>query len=278
MDVDDRDGFAPIRTTHAVTQPADTGEQMNGVLADQCVTNTCMSFLAIVPILQSFSGAPTRDKELTEVVLNCPDDKFLLIGPVFFDKIRQGILNISHNVLANFLEKFESMLKLYGYSRSEKLQLLLAQFLDSTLLHWTADAVSGSEAGEQIRSFCRWLSAALRGNKIRSWRTRDCVARFMSRYTAVDPTQAIWSKISPEEEDEEEGPEALPWAVLPSLGADPDIRVRFRAAVANASLFGLARRTGKEPTHLYAEIKEWLTTDINEYVAILWNNVYFFMI
>jgi serine-protein kinase ATM len=269
MDIDDGDGFAPIRTTHAITQSAETSQPTDSVWANQCIADSCMTFLAIVPILQSSSGEPTRDKDLTELVLNSSDDKFLLLGPLYFGKVRQRILNISLNALDGFLDKFDQMLKPYTYSRSEKLQLLTTQFLDSTLHHWKQDAVSRSEVGERIRDLCQWLSDALRRNQIRSWRTRDCVARFMRRYLAEDPEQDIWSTVLPDEEGGKVKPEALPAAILPMLGADQDIRVRFRVAFENASLFSVASKTGQDPSQVYSEIKAWLTDDIDKWVSIL---------
>lgn len=223
-----------------------------------------MTFLAIVPILQSTSGEPTRDKDLTELVLNSADTAFLLVGPVYFAKVRQRILNISLNVLDGFLDKFDQMLKQYTYSRSEKLQLLTTQFLDATLHHWKQDNVSSSEVGDRIRDLCQWLSDTLRRNQIRSWRTRDCVARFMKRYLVEDPEQVIWTMVSPDDEGRNIKTEASPAAILPMLGADQDIRVRFRVAFDNASLFTVARKTGRDPSQLYSEIKGWLTDDIDE--------------
>lgn len=263
-DVDDGDGFAPIRTTHAITQSAEASQQSDSMQANQYIAHICMSFLVIVPILQSSSGEPTRDKDLTELVLNCSDDKFLLVGPIFFGNVRQRILNIGLNVLDGFLDKFDRMLKPYIYSRSEKLQLLTTQFLDSTLHIWKQDGVSSSEVGGRIRDLCHWLSDTLRRNQIRSWRTRDSVARFMKRYVAEDVEQVIWSTVLPDDEGEDVQPEALPAAILPMLGSDQDIRVRFRVAFENASLFSVARKIGRDPSQLYSEIKQWLTGDIDE--------------
>jgi ataxia telangiectasia mutated family protein len=265
MDVDDGDGFAPIRTSHTTTQSSETSQQIDSMRAHRSIADSCITFLAIVPVLQSSSGEPTRDKDLTELILNCSENKFLLVGPMYFEKVRQRVLNISLNVLDGFLRKFEQMLKPYAFSRSEKLQLLTTQFLDSTLHIWKQDTVSRSEVGERVRDLCQWLSDTLRRNQIRSWRTRDCVARFMKRYIAEDPEQAIWSMVS-DEDCGTVGPEALPAGILPMLGADHDIRVRFRVAYENASLFSVARQTGRDPSQLYTEIKQWLTDDIDEWV------------
>ena len=82
----------------------------------------------------------------------------------------------------------------------------------------------------------------------------------MKRYLAEDPGQVIWSTALPDEELGAVESEALPAAILPMLGADQDIRVRFRVAFDNASLFGF----GRDPSQLYSEIKGWLTDDIDK--------------
>lgn len=263
MDVDDRDGFAPIRTTQVIAALADTSHQTSGMLGERRIASICVNFLAVVPVLQSSSGAPTRDKELTELVLNCPDDKFLLLSPAFFGNIRRKYINIGHVVLDNFLGNFEFMLQQYQYSRSENLQYLVTEFLDSTLDQWSVEPVAGSDVGGKVRLLCRWLGNTLQGNKIRSWRTRDVVCRFLTRYIVSDPAQIIWSTPLPDDEDEVDG-DALPASMLPRLGADQDIRIRFRAATANARLFEVAKRCPRDPGELYANIKRWLTTDIDE--------------
>lgn len=262
MDIDDKDGFAPIRTSHNITPSTETGQRADSAHASRFVTSIGMAFLATVPILQSSSGEPTRDKDMAELVLNSSGDAFLLVGPTYFEKVRQGILSISLNVLDSFLDKFESMLTQYTYSRSDALQLLTTKFLDSTLKYWLKDSVSNSEIGEHIRTLCRWLLQSLQCQKIRSWRSRDCVAHFLTRYIAEDAAQTVWS-ISPADPDGEPG--TLPVTMLPRLGADEDIRIRFRVAAANASLFSAARKTGQDLSQLYLEIKNWLTKDILKY-------------
>lgn len=259
--LDDNDGFAPIRINSAATQAADATQKNNGTYADRCVTDSCMTFLALVPILQGSSGESTRDKELTEMVLNCSGDRFLLISSIYFGQIRKRYLHISLSVLDRFLEKLGAMLETYEYARSEQLQLLVTQFLNSTLHHWKEDIIANSDTAENISTLCRWLSSILKAGKIKSWKTRDCVARFMHSYILEDSGQKIWSMIP---SDEDSDPGSLPTNLLPMLGADQDIRVRFRVAYTNASLFSVARETGHDPTQLYAELKGWLTNDIDK--------------
>lgn len=258
LDTDDRDGFAPIRTNHAIAQSAETGQQIDDTHSNRCIANICMAFLTVVPVLQSLSGEPTRDKGLTELTLNCSADNFLLLGPIYFSKVRQRVLYISVNVLGKFLEKFEVILRQYEYSRSERLQLLVTQFLESTLHLWKQDVVVSSDVGGSVCDLCQWLSDILRAEKIRSWRTRDRVARFMQQYILEDPTQVAWTT-----PDSDEEPPSLPIDLLPMLGADRDVRIRFRVASSTARLFAVAH---EDPSELYMKIKGWLTNDIDECV------------
>jgi len=250
-EADDKDGFGPIRTTQ---RSPETRPQTEVGTAHRCIIEACVSFLAVVPILQSTSGEPTRDKELAELVLNS-NDKFHLVASIFFNKVAHRLLNLSSNNLQQFLDKIEQLLTQYNYSRSEKMQALATQVLDSTLHLWLQDSVKSSDVGEDIRVLCRWISDILREDKIRSWRLRDLVVRFLDRYLAMDPKQAAWP-IS------EDGLEVLPANLLPILGADRDIRVRFRVAVVNARLFSIARDIGCEPLVLYNTIKQRLTIDL----------------
>lgn len=266
MDADEKDGFGPIRTTQ---QSPETHQQTENTKATQCIIEVCTTFLAVAPILQSSSGEPTRDRELTELVLECSVEKFLIVGPIFFDKVRQRTLNMSVNIFNDFLHKFEEILTPYVYSRSETVQLLVTHFLDSTMHLWLQQSVATSEVGDKARQLCRWRADLLRRNKIRSWKVRDRFARFLDRYLALDPLQVVWSIASHDEDgnDVEEGLEVLPAAMLPMLGADEDIRVRFRAAVVNARLFSIARSIEHDSLLLYNDIKQWYTVDIDKWVS-----------
>ncbi|KAG1759417.1 hypothetical protein EDD22DRAFT_865200 [Suillus occidentalis] len=53
------------------------------------------------------------------------------------------------------------------------------------------------------------------------------------------------------------------------LNMDQDVRERFRAAVANARLFTLARFAGQNSLDMYNIIKEGLTKDLSNYEQLL---------
>jgi ataxia telangiectasia mutated family protein len=264
LQADDTDGFGPIRTTQPL---AETRKQVKDSTLHNHIAEVCVSFLAVVPILQSFSGEPTRDKELTELVLHS-DHNFHLIATLLLDKVRQQRLKLDLSDLDDFLRKIESLLMQYNYSRSEKLHLLVCRFLDSTSHLWLQDSVTDIEVGDNIRALCHWISKMLKENKIRSWKLRDHVACFFDRYLARNPTQEAWSR------DGSVSSDSFPSALLPQLGADRDIRVRFRVAVANARLFAIARDVHHKALDLYCAIKDSLTLDLQECVYFFY--IYFF--
>jgi serine-protein kinase ATM len=230
------------------------------------VLEVCIAFLTVGPALQSASGEATRDKSLTELVLNCAESRpsaFLLVCPILFQKTRQGFVNLSVKNLDSFLDELGSLLQLYEYARSRRAQLLAAQFLNSTLDTWASQHIVMGEVLGKVRYFCDWLAGALKKQKIKDWFVRDFLARFLDRYLAKDPDQSAWSG----PDDEKEHTEHLPDALLPMMTSDDDIRVRFRVAVINARLFAVARHVGRSALALYDSIKHWYTVDLDKYAA-----------
>ena len=259
-DADDRDGFGPIRTTPAhgssrTIQAVEDGQPTQQLL------QICISFLTCGPFLQSASGEPTRDKELTEIVLRCAENqpaRFGLVCPIFLNQIRHGILNLHLKHLDSFLKQMSDLLKQYQFARSERILELVIDLLDSTLNIWLTPQAQSNDVGEMVGELCAWLAKALRKQKIATWSLRDSLAQFLDRYLSLDPSLTYWSTTT--EED-------LPTALLSMMTADHDIRVRFRVAVLNTRLFDLEVHTGQSPTTMYILVQKWYTIDLEKCVV-----------
>lgn len=258
MDVDERDGFAPIRTTALSenilhnTDPA----------SDRIVLRVSVEFLTIGPLLQSASGELTRDKDLTELAVKCADtrpDKFFSVCPAVLDAVHRHVLNITVNQLDSLLEAISGLFRSYAYARSERLKLLAVQLLNSTQELWLSQPVIRGDVGGKVKDICLWLSKALKRQKIRDWTTRDALACFFDQYLLRDPSQSAW----PMEDDEEDPDSFKPFTLLAMMNSDADVRVRFRIAALNARLFVVARRTQYPAMKVYAMIKEWHTIELN---------------
>ncbi|KAF5383511.1 hypothetical protein D9615_003617 [Tricholomella constricta] len=266
MDVDEQDGFGPIRTA---TEQHNDNEPNGDLQVHHFILDVCISFLTVGPALQSASGEPTRDKELMDVILNCAEPRpeaFLLVFPVVLQKCRQRTLNLSIKSLDSFLNELSRLFQLYQYARSHRLQSLATQLLASTLDIWASPNIAMGEAFDKVRQLCHWLSAALRKKKIRFWAVRDMLARFFDQYLVRDPAERAWNL---EDEQGQTGTEELPSSLLPMMSNDDDMRIRFRVAVINARLFAFARRTERPIDEIYIVIKDQLSVDLDNYEHML---------
>ncbi|CCL98610.1 uncharacterized protein FIBRA_00612 [Fibroporia radiculosa] len=287
MEVDEKDDFGPVRTSQTLVSSIPTQQGVRGVSLSRLTVDICMTALTVIPILQSTSGEPTRDKDLADMVLSCPDDRFFFMAPAFFDNVREGTLALSASNMHKFLDRFGDLLQRYDFSKSERLQLMVVHFLNSTRNVWLQAAVASGPIGTQIRELWEWFCEMLDKKQVPSWRIRDLLVRFIDDYLAHDPEQNMFMKYDAhhdavailDDDDSEHWKERhdddsdikglLPSALLPKLGADVDIRVRFRAAVANARLLRFARKLSQNPSTLYATIKKHLTVTLENYEHML---------
>lgn len=253
MDVDEKDGFGPIRTGARQNTSADTNDAAATRLL-QRLMEVCIGFLACGPYLQSSFGKAARDPELTQLILKSVEDpnKFKVACPILFRFVRQKIYHSSVKTLHECLRDFGGILRQYSYSKQQSVIIALLDFLHSALCVWKADDELAKDVHSDLRGVYSWLSGLLMKGTCHSWALRDAIARFFSRYLKEDPTQETWKDDS---EDMDQG--IYPPAVfLPRLHNDRDIRVRFRAAIINASLFSISHHFGQESLELYETMKK----------------------
>ncbi|KDQ61410.1 hypothetical protein JAAARDRAFT_509432 [Jaapia argillacea MUCL 33604] len=268
MDID-TDGFGSSTRTHHTPLQLDGPLNSDNSHIFQSILASSITFLALAPVLQASSGEPTRDRELCEFLLQCDGDRFVLAGSPYFDNVQNRTLSLTVATVEKFLDKFGTLLDQYAFSRSERLQLMLIHFLDSTSYTWLNHAIINAEVGGQIRNLSHWLSTMLQKGKIRSWKIRDRLAAFLDHYLVQDPSQGVWK---PGEDDDAPATAdsiVLPSAILPTLGRDEDIRVRFRVALTNCRLFSLIRSLNEDPKDLYMAIRTHLCTDLTNYEHML---------
>lgn len=268
---EDNDGFGAIRTVTDNAPPQSKQRQATGpgTTFSRCIMSVCTSFLAVCPILQSSSGEPTRDRELTEMLLNADGDDFILAAPAYFRNVEHRTLNINATVLDNCLVKIGSLLQQFMYSRNEALHALVVQFLQATSFLWVQDSIADTDVGGAIRELCQWLVGMYESGKMSSWKIRDAFAIFMEKYLALDPFERVWTTPD-EKEDGTIEVSTAPSALLPDMSTDEDIRVRFRVASANARLFGLPRLgNDKTAMEIYIDLQSRLGTELEKCVYSL---------
>jgi ataxia telangiectasia mutated family protein len=237
-----------------------------------------LAVLTVVPVMQLANPEFIRDRDLFDAFVNCEDHHFLNHADLYFRNFRQHYISLSSSQFNSLLERFESLLIQYPHSRSEYIQILLIKFLDYTMPYWLQPSVMSSETGGKTRELCHWLAQMLNGQKIRSWKTRDRLCQFLHRYVELDPFQNFWrppqsfssrrsqdDDVSMDESSSELPNDFFPCFIIPRLGSDDDIRVRFRVATISPRLLATAQHMGQESMEWYEEVKKWLSQDLDRH-------------
>ena len=261
----EHDGFGPIRTTQSTTPQEEHASPV--ALATRSLAEICIVFLASVPVLQSSAGQTSRDKELIKLVVECPEEKLLLLGPPLLTVVRRRLLTLSLDVLDNLLVKCADLLRRYSHAINDQFHFLVVDLLKSSLHVWMEKEAVTSAIGEHVQVLCGWISnmmeAAETKKKTTSWKIRDLVARFLGGYLAEDPSQTFWPA------DYHEVKIKRPMSTLLALNLDEDIRVRFRAAALSASLFAVDHgeliREYENLDGFYQLVRDSLPRDLAQY-------------
>lgn len=220
---------------------------------------TIVSFLSVVPVLQTLTDEPSREKGLVDLFLECEDDYFVSTLDTLLHNVRLGVLALSTKQLESFLERFEAILMSYRFSSNEAAQLLAIHFLDSTTQIWTQHPIAKTSPTDQVSQLCHWLLQRIRRETAPAWRFREQLARFLVHYLQNDPFETLLKV----DGDDDLSTEDTPVDILQLLNGDPDIRVRMRAATCTAHLLHVAHLRSPDPSHMYKGIRDHLCVDVN---------------
>lgn len=259
MDIDEADGFGGPSSLGAFSSSSYSGSTIVPRVVDATI-NISLSTLSVLPVLQSSSGEPTRDKSLVELILNCDGEDLLILGPALLRNMQQRTLNFSPLNFGELLEKLGDMLKEYQWSRSERLMTFIINLLHSSMHIWLPKGVAESDVGDHVRTLCHWLVDVLSKYEggAKSWSCRDSLVRFLHKYLERDPSEEVWTDFG------QSDVEASPISLLPNFAQDEDVRVRFRAAIANAHTLSPALLLGRDPSERYLRMRESLSVEVDE--------------
>ncbi|KAJ3512128.1 hypothetical protein NLJ89_g3702 [Agrocybe chaxingu] len=270
---DMEDDFGPIRTANPQNSAgARKGDREQSI---KHLMQICINFLTSGPFLQSSSGEPARDRELVATVLRSGQDadKFLTVCPIFLHHVRLGTIGLPFKDLNEIMDIFGSLMGQYRYSRNQEFLQILLDVVQSTLGIWQHNDPTAQDVHFKFQNLCHHFARCLRTGNIPSWRLRDSVAIFLGSYLSVDPSRAFWGEpIEPKkkyEEENEEPPARLPEELLRLLNNDPDMRVRFRVAAVNASLFSITRQLERTPVELNTWLKKSYSVDADQWEHML---------
>ena len=141
------------------------------------------------------------------------------------------------------LNKLDEICDPYMYKHSPEVHLVILRILDATMDAWLQPAALSTTFGRAARYYCWQIVNRVQQQDRRSWRVQDSSICFLDAYLTKDPKEEVW-KIPVDNDCPK--PEQLPTAILPSLGSDSDIRIRFRAAAISSRLFHVGRIAGRD--------------------------------
>ncbi|KAH8103969.1 hypothetical protein BXZ70DRAFT_923785 [Cristinia sonorae] len=261
----DKDNFGSAGTPRIVDGNS-TRQALLRTAARWDIANVCITSMAVLPILQSSSGAPTRDKRLLGTIGNFELEDWQKLGPAFIDNVRTQTLHLSVDNLLRILESIGDLLQ--GDSdaaQDTSNQLLVITLLEATMHIWLP---GDSDLFSHVALLFSWLCNIFVKPAMASWACRDRFTQFLGSCMAADPSQTLLQGLD-ENGDEWVPAEIRPFTLLPTMGGDVDIRVRFRAAVVNVQLVRNATYLNAMPMAIYAEIRRYLNTDLEHDESII---------
>ena len=179
--------------------------------------------------------------------------------PSYSDSVRRRRFNLGVNAADTLLLRFSQHMSNPAFAKREQTHLEVIRFLDSTIGLWLQPSAAG--VLNKVQSLFKFYSDMIVRKKVRSWRIRYAFSCFTGDYLNKDPWQKAW--------DTAEVACSLPSELLPQLGSDEDIRVRFKLATLSAKLLSPTNLAGKDSSTVYLELKEGLSTDLSQCVPIL---------
>ncbi len=250
LESDERDGFGPVRIIAGQT----SFNQQERSDYDPFTIRTlqvCMRFVAAGPLLRSISGEPTKDTEVTEVILGCGTENsngFLTGFSLLLSEIQRKTFSFG-NHLQRFLDALNMFFIPYEHKHSKRMQQVLSQFLYAILELWLGSA----DVRDQVQDLPNWLLKHHRKGKAKYRTERDAFIRFIDKLVFRQPHSLEWLLLKENEGLSEE--HLLTLLPLKAWNEDNDIRVRFRVAILNARLFHALQHLDIYPSVLYTGIQ-----------------------
>lgn len=251
MDIDDQDGFGPVRTEVSQTSSVVQSEERNTLL--RRLFEVQLVLLIRGPLLESLSGEPTRDRDLVDKILGSMESNpewFQMMLPIILREIELGALEFTDKQLDQLLYGIGQAQTQYPNKFNEEREILVVKTLSCTMNLWAFNA--GKSTKKRVRSACNYLSG-----RVGTYKTRDAMVLFVQKVLALDPTRVL---------DDDE-PMLDPMELIQKWCEDDDIRVRFRCAITLPRLFGNSRKTGTELMTLYTEVKDFISSEYERYIT-----------
>ncbi|CAO1638465.1 unnamed protein product [Sympodiomycopsis kandeliae] len=244
-DTTDGDDWGQIKhakvDSASLMKPAENiGRDTSAVLHSAVI---CANALIEIPhVSEGMQPSTQSQKHLTSLLL---DENLLAIdrlGSEVFAGMRRDHLQFNHRTATSLMTRLGTeYLPDYRFVKSEHAQLLVLDYLQSTLEIWTDAEQGDTDLAARSEEFCVHFARSLEKKKGLSWRVRIRAAAFFEQLLMTVVRRDGWI-----ENDDMFSASELS-ALIYSQAGDPDFRVRFAAAAPIARLFEYCP-PGKEET------------------------------
>ena len=261
----DDDGFGAVRTAPLASSSSES-QLHSGSSTSRALIRITTTFLARGPVLQSTSGAASRERALTDTLLRTGDAEFLLAFPAYIEHVRSRTLALASDALDSLIEKLGGILMQHVYGEHAQALLAAVALFDGTMHLWLAPGFD-DQTLLKVQELLHHLGGQLYDGRWRNWRVRDALGAFFARYIVADPMEEVWYKPADNEDEQmaEDQAPIPPFRLIMRLNADPDIRVRVRASCPSADLLRLETRYGIDGMTVYEDVKDNLTFHLTKY-------------
>ncbi|VDB84870.1 unnamed protein product [Peniophora sp. CBMAI 1063] len=265
----DDDGFGAIRAAPLAAAPSETQLHSRNALSN-ALFRILTAFLARGPVLQSTSGAASRERALTDALLRTGDAEFLHAFPSYIAHVRARTLALAPDALDQLIEKFGGILMQHAYSEHAPALCSAIALFDGTMHLWLAPDFD-EKVLLKVQELLYHLGRRLYEDGWHDWRVRDALGAFFARYIIEDPMEDAWYQPEDGEDEEmaEEQAPMPPFRLIMRLNADCDIRVRVRVSGPSAELLRLETRYGLDEMTVYEDVKDNLTFHLTNYQHML---------
>ncbi|SCV70512.1 BQ2448_1906 [Microbotryum intermedium] len=250
-------------------------KQVLGLSSTSRFAKTCMRSyikgLVSAEMATTGSAGSVRVNSLIEAIVNAPGTDAITIAEEVLNAVRVGVVDLGLSHAERVLQYLgEELLPNYQFARDERCALLGLKFLECTAKAWVLaeDGKATEGFGFRARMLCSWYTSNLYRQVLSSWRVRLRFLAFLDLYLSLDRTQLLWDKGGYAKRSAD-GSAILPTAIIPSLLADEDFRVRFRAATSAPALFTFMHENGLADDPLFADIRSTLELNMAETERIL---------
>lgn len=264
----DDDGFGAIRAA-PLASTASESQLHSGGATPHALLRITSAFIARGPVLQSTSGAASRERALTDALLRAGDAEFLLAFPAYIAHVRTRTLALASDALDALIEKLGGILMQQMYGEHAQALCAAVVLFHGTMHLWLAPGFDDSTL-LKIQELLYHLGGKLHDGHWRDWRVRDALGAFFARYIADDPMEEAWYKPADGEDEQmaEEQAPIPPFRLIMRLNRDADIRVRVRVSGPSAELLRLDTRYGIDGMTVYEDVKDNLTINLPKYAPV----------